>query len=93
MSMHPLDQVCAKVVEKMISKQHLDAPEKVHLAECEICIAEILRRLDQAAEEAAKSAGKNGARNYDDLARSRPEAMRALEHGRRVFAREFGITL
>jgi hypothetical protein len=93
MSKHQLDQVCAKVVEKMSSRQHLDAAEKEHLGECEICMAEILRRFDEAAKEAAKSPGSNGASNHDDLDRSRPEALRALEHGRRVFAREFGITL
>jgi hypothetical protein len=92
MSKHQLNQVCADVVEKMISRQHLDAAEKEHLGECEICMAEILRRFDEAAEVAAKSPEKNGASNHDDLARSRPEAKRALEHGRHVFAREFGIS-
>jgi hypothetical protein len=93
MSAHQLDQFCVDVIEKKLSGQSLDAAEKEHLIECETCLVEILRRLDKAAEEAKKSSGKNGARDYDELARSRPEAMRALEHGRRVFAREFGITL
>lgn len=87
------DSFTAGIVQKMLSGQHLDDNEKNHLIECEGCMTELIRRLNQAGKEAAKSPGKNGARNYDDLARSSPEAMRALEHGRRVFAREFGISL
>jgi hypothetical protein len=93
MSMQPMDPYCARLIEKKLSGQSLDVAEKEHLIECDTCLVEILRRLDEAAKEAKKSSGNNGARNYDELARSRPEAMRALEHGRRVFAREFGITL
>jgi hypothetical protein len=87
------DSFTAGIVQKKLSGQCLDAVEKEHLGECEICIAILFHRLDEAAEEAKKSSGNNGARDYDELARTRPEAMRALEHGRRVFAREFGITL
>jgi hypothetical protein len=87
------DSFTAGIVQKKLSGQHLDAAEKEHLIECESCLTELFHRLDQAAELAKKASGNNGARNYDELARTRPEAMRALEHGRRVFAREFGITL
>ena len=88
-----MDTYCARLIEKKLSGQSLDSAEKEHLFECEACLVEILRRLDEAAEQAKKSSGNNGARDYNELARTRPEAMRALEHGRRVFAREFGITL
>ncbi|HBI45997.1 MAG TPA: hypothetical protein DDY78_24545 [Planctomycetales bacterium] len=87
------DSFTAGIVQKKLSGQRLNDDEKIHLFECESCMTELMRRLDQAAEEAKKASGKNGARDYDELARTRPEAMRALEHGRRVFAREFGITL
>ena len=87
------DSFTAAIVQKKLSGQRLDDKEKIHLFECETCMTELFRRLDEAAEEAKKASGNNGARDYDELARTRPEAMRALEHGRRVFAREFGITL
>ena len=86
------DQICAGVVEKMLSGRSLAAEEKAHLIECESCMAEIVRRLDQAAEEPAKSLGKNGDSDREDLARSRPAAKQAVEHGRQVFAREFGLS-
>jgi hypothetical protein len=87
------DQFTTGIIQKMLSGQHLDEAEKAHLGECDSCMTELIHRLNQAAKEAKKSSGMNGSCNHDDLARSQPEAMRALEHGRRVFAREFGITL
>ena len=87
------DSFTAGIVQKMLSGQHLDDNEKNHLIDCDNCMDELFRRLNQAAEDAKKASGNNGVRDYEELARTRPEAMRALEHGRRVFAREFGITL
>ena len=84
--------VCAKVVEKMSSGRPLDAEEKAHMVECESCIAEIVRRLDRTAEESSKSPGMNRRSGQNDAARSRPDAKRAVEHGHRIFAREFGLS-
>jgi hypothetical protein len=92
-STQQVDQFTAGIIQKMLSGQHLDESEKAHLGECESCMTELIHRLNEAAKEAKNSSGNNGARDYEELARTRPEAMRALEHGRRVFAREFGITL
>lgn len=86
------DQVCSGVVEKMASGQSLGVEEKAHLIECESCMAELVRRLDHAAEESPAALGKNGDSGQDNVAHSRPEAKRAVEHGREVFAREFGLS-
>jgi len=56
MSMQPIDPYCARLIEKKLTGQSLDAAEKEHFGEREICIAEILQRLAQAAEGAASAA-------------------------------------
>ncbi len=73
--------------------ESLDTDEKSHLAECERCMAEIVRNLDRSARTEPNEVGEvlgsaNGALNH-----ARPEAQKALEQGRRVFEREFGISL
>lgn len=83
------DQMCGNVVQKLTLGEPLDDAEKTHLATCEDCMAQIVKTLDEsAASEANGHAGVNG-----DLTHARPEAKKALEQGRKVFEREFGITL
>jgi hypothetical protein len=80
------DLMCESLVRKITTGESLDDAEKSHLAECEGCMSQVVRSLD---ESAAKEAhGLNG-----DVAHARPEAKKALEQGRRVFEREFGISL
>lgn len=86
------DQVCEKLVRKITTGERLDDAEKSHLAACDACMAEIVRMLDESAARQPHgldrdTAGSNGAPP------PRPDANKALEQGRRVFQREFGISL
>jgi hypothetical protein len=87
------DQLCGKLVRKLTAGEPLDAAEKSHLAACEGCMAEAVRALDEAAANGSKGPGLAAGGTNGDLSRARPEAQKALEQGRRVFEREFGISL
>ena len=83
MTMREKDLMCDDLVQKLTTGIPLTAAEKSHLAECEDCMVRVVTALDE-------SASRNGTKS--ELNRERPEAMKALEHGRRVFEREFGST-
>jgi hypothetical protein len=93
MSIHESDRLCSGLVEKVISGERLDEPEKGHLANCDGCMEELVGRLDKADIEATASARLNGAPGGDELPQRRPEVTAALENARRVFSREFGISI
>jgi len=80
--------VCEKVIEKMISRVSLDAAEKSHLAECDNCMREIIRKVD----EAGLAKNLPGEHN-SEFSRERPNIKKALEKARQTFEREFGIKL
>ncbi len=83
------DKTCAGLVQKITSGGRLDETEKAHLAACEECMVQVVRALDEAAlRNEAASGAANG-----HVSRDRLEAASALEHGRQVFEREFGIKL
>jgi hypothetical protein len=92
MSTQEHDQACASLIVKVTSGQPLSATEKMHMVECESCLAALVRHLDHAAGETSPPPGTNGTSGNNDLNRSRPEAKKALEHARRVFTREFGLS-
>jgi hypothetical protein len=87
------DQMCENLVRKITTGQSLDDAEKSHLAVCEGCMAQVVRRLDESAATETHGRGMAAGGNNGDLTRARPEAKKALEQGRRVFEREFGISL
>ncbi len=83
MTMREKDLMCDDLVLKLTTGIPLTPAEKSHLAECEDCMLRVVTALDQ-------SVARNGTKN--ELSRERPEAIKALEQGRKVFEREFGIT-
>ena len=88
MRTHEGDRFCAGVVEKVIAGKRLDESEKEHLASCEGCMEELVTKLDEAdIQETTKPSGN------DDHSQRRPEVEQALENARRVFSREFGISI
>lgn len=62
----------------------LEDAEKAHLARCPSCLADVIKALDESASGMAAPGG--------ELPHARPGAKMALERGRRVFEREFGIS-
>ena len=77
---------------KLTTGESLDEFEKAHLASCPGCMAEVIRTLDESAAKKHRNNGRvNGA--DDELKHARPEAKKAVEHGRLVLQREFGISL
>jgi len=85
--------MCEKLVRKLTMGGSLEASERSHLAECESCMAEVFRILDRsAATEPNRPSVVPGGADSEPY-RARPEAKKALEQGRRVFEREFGISL
>jgi hypothetical protein len=78
---------CDKVIQKIIAGESLDDAEKSHLADCEHCMFQIVATLD------TTSANKIHGEANGAIINARPEATRALERGRLVFEREFGIRL
>jgi hypothetical protein len=72
---------------KLTKGETLDAAEKSHLANCEACMTQVIRLLDKSATGETHDLGTA----KDKLVHARPEARKALEHGRQVFEREFGI--
>jgi hypothetical protein len=85
--------MCESLVQKLTAGEALDDAEKSHLAECEGCVAQIVKSLDKAAVSAAPGADLGAGEANGNRGGARPEAMKALEHGRQVFEREFGISL
>ena len=83
MAMREKDLMCDALIQKLTTGIPLDAAEKSHLAECEDCMIRVVTALG----ESSARKGTNG-----KPGRERPEAVKALEHGRKVFEREFGIT-
>jgi hypothetical protein len=94
MSTHEQDEVCAAIINKMALGQSLNATEKAHLSQCAGCMREVVLHLDQAVttenkEDATDTIPTGGAAR---AATALPEEVRlALEHGRHVLEREFGI--
>jgi hypothetical protein len=78
------DRICATLAQKLIASESLTDAERSHLATCEQCMTQAVAMLDELA--------RNGEHAPTDRT-ARPEALKALEHGRRVFEREFGISL
>ena len=90
MSTHEQDRICAVLVEKMRSGQHLNPTEKAHLSQCAGCMREVVLQLDQMAE-VPTPLGMRGEPGDAGLPHPNPEVIQALENGRRNFAREFGL--
>jgi hypothetical protein len=93
MASQETDQVCARLVQKVTSGEPLDKADKAHLAACEECMFQVVRVLDEAALQKQQAVDTSPGDTNGDLSLVRPEAKRALEHGRRVLEREFGIKL
>ncbi len=90
MSAQQDEHLCGAVVAKITSGQPLSPDEKTHLTECEGCMEEVIRQLDQShGNKSTKSV--SGSNN--GVSHPRNDAQQALEHGRKVFEREFGVSL
>jgi hypothetical protein len=87
------DQMCENLVRKIMAGASLEDAEKSHLALCEACMAEVVRMLDESAASKPLSHSMVADGTNGDLTHARSEAKKALEQGRRVFEREFGISL
>ena len=87
------DQICDHLVQKMTMGEALDDAEKSHLSTCEACMAQVVKKLDESSGIRAHGLGMVAIGTNGDLTHVRPEAKKALEQGRRVFEREFGISL
>lgn len=93
MAIQEKDQMCEKLVRKLTMGEPLETAEKSHLAECEGCMAEVVRILDRSSATEPNRLGAVPGGANGELNHARPEAKKALEQGRRVFEREFGISL
>jgi hypothetical protein len=87
------DQICKDLVRKVTTGESLNDAEKSHLAACEGCMAEVVKTLDEAAAGEPHGLSMAAGGTNGDFSQARPEAKKALEHGRGVFEREFGISL
>lgn len=87
------DPMCKDLVRKLTAGEPLKEAEKTHLAGCESCMAEVIKTLDEAAAGEQHGLGVAANETNGDFSRERPEAKKALEQGRQVFEREFGISL
>jgi hypothetical protein len=91
MAAHDKDQVCSRLIQKFTTREPLDKADKDHLAACEDCMARVVRALEEVALQGKKcqrlTVGETNGESFD----VRPEAIQALEGGRRVLEREFGI--
>jgi hypothetical protein len=87
------DPICDSLIQKITRGIRLDDAEKSHRAGCQACMTRLITALDESAMNAPNSVGISaGVTNGNGLP-ERPQAKAALEHGRRVFEREFGISL
>ncbi len=77
--------LCENLVRKLTMGELLDESEKAHISVCEACMAQLVISLDESAISTVRTNG--------DVTHVRPEAQKALEHGCKVFQREFGISL
>src|SRR5688572_30312485 len=93
MSSESKDALCDLLVNKLMVGERLNDAEKAHLIGCESCMAVVVRQLDNAAEQRTRSPGRISGSTEADSAQDRPHANKALEHGREVFEREFGLSL
>ena len=93
MSTQEKDQMCNNLVQRLLIGEPLNDADKSHLAICEDCMAQVVGRLDESATSQAHGLGMTAGGTNGDLTHARPEAKKALEQGRRVFEREFGISL
>ncbi len=93
MAIQEKDQMCEKLVQKLTTGKPLDTAERSHLAECESCMAEVIRILDRSTATEPNAVGGVPGSDNGELNHARPEAKKALEQGRRIFEREFGISL
>ncbi len=87
------DQMCGKVMRKLTMSDSLNTAERSHLAECESCMAEVIRILDRSTATESNGLGGVPGNANGELYHTRREAQKALEQGRRIFQREFGIAL
>jgi hypothetical protein len=85
--------MCENLLQKLTTGKSLDEAEKTHLAVCENCLLQLVKMLDESATSKSPDSSSAGEGRNGDATHARPEAMKALEHGRRVFEREFGISL
>jgi hypothetical protein len=85
--------MCERLVRKLTMGEPLDNAEKSHLAECESCMAEVVRILDRSSATEPNGLGVAPGCTNGELNHARPEAKKAIEQGRRVFERGFGISL
>ncbi|MBV9121904.1 MAG: hypothetical protein JO112_00925 [Planctomycetes bacterium] len=93
--MAPQEQspMCETLVRKITTGEVLSDAEKSHLATCADCLAQVVSTLGESATNRRHGLLMTTAAPNGDLVRSRPEAKKALEKGRQVFEREFGISL
>jgi hypothetical protein len=56
-------------------------------------MSQVIRTLDEAAMSESLRLGMAAGGTNGDLTHARPEAEKAVAHGRKVFEREFGISL
>jgi hypothetical protein len=91
MSTHQQEQVCTTLIAKLTLGHPLNASEKAHLSQCIGCMRDVIRQLDRMAEGTAPALGGRDGSSDPHLPNPNPEVIQALEHGRRVFAREFGL--
>ena len=87
---HP---VCSGLIEKVSSGQRLDAAERGHLMACDTCQAALVEHLDKTAEPEPPQPFPVAEVGLNGVARGSAKAEHALEEGRKVFAREFGLSL
>jgi len=93
MSAEKNGDLCTQLLKKLTTDEHLSDAEKAHVVDCEGCMAALVKRIDRTIlVQSPFPAGSSGV-DDSDVDRDRPEAKQALEHGKRVFAREFGISL
>ena len=89
MSIRERDQTCTILTNKLMSGERLDAAEKAHLSQCTECMREIVLHLDLRADEIPISITDDAA--APTAAKMSPEVREALDRGRGVFVREFGL--
>jgi hypothetical protein len=87
------DQMCENLVRKLTAGASLEDTEKSHLAMCESCMAAVVRALDERTASESHGLAISAGGTDGDLTHARPEPKKALEQARRVFKREFGISL
>ena len=85
------ENLCGVLVSQLVSGGGLTPEEKTHLAECEGCMGEVVRQLDESQRNRSAESASVGSENL--TSHPRDGAQRALEHGRKVFEREFRVSV